>query len=290
MAKDKYSAVWVSHTSMSDFLKCPRSYYLKNVYKDARTRHKIQIMSPALALGQSVHEVLESLSLISTDKRFNESLQAKYSRAWSKVAGKLGGFTSDAQEAKYKDRGTAMLERVMRHPGPLTKLAVKIKQDLPHFWLSEEDNIILCGKIDWLEYLPESDSVHIIDFKTSKNQEEESSLQLLIYHLLVHYCQHRAVTGASYWYLEMSDELKDKELPDLQAAFDQVLQIAKKISLARKLNVMKCPNGADGCRYCLPMERVLKGEGELVKSDDRYDIYVLPWGEKESEFPESEIL
>jgi hypothetical protein len=41
--------------------------------------------------------------------------------------------------------------------------------------------------------------------------------------------------------------------------------------------------------HCQPFERILKGEGELVKSDDRYDIYVLPW-KKESEFPESEIL
>lgn len=289
MPKDKFSAVWVSHTSINDFLKCPRAYYLKNVYKDPRSRHKMQIMSPPLALGQAVHEVLESLSVLSTDQRFVEPLMAKYNKAWQKVSGKWGGFSSDEQEAKYKDRGAAMIERVMRHPGPLSRLAVKIKQDLPHFWLSEDDNIILCGKIDWLEYLPDTDSVHIIDFKTSKNQEESDSLQLPIYHLLVHYCQHRAVSKASYWYLEMSDELKEKQLPDLQDAFDQILQTAKKISLARKLNVMKCTKGEEGCMHCQPMEKILRGEGELVKSDERYDVYVLPW-KKEPDFPESEIL
>jgi ATP-dependent helicase/DNAse subunit B len=60
-----------------------------------------------------------------------------------------------------------------------------MKEDLPHYWLSEDDGIILCGKIDWLQYLPDTDSVHIVDFKTSKNKEKANSLQLPIYLLLV---------------------------------------------------------------------------------------------------------
>src|ERR1035437_4279352 len=34
MAQDKFNAVWVSHSSIGDFLKCPRLYYLHNVYKN----------------------------------------------------------------------------------------------------------------------------------------------------------------------------------------------------------------------------------------------------------------
>lgn len=289
MPKDKYSAVWVSHSSMSDFLKCPRSYYLKNVYKDAQTRHKLQIVSPALSLGSAVHEVLESLSVLPTDQRFQEPLLVKYERAWSKITGKLGGFSSDEQEAQYKARGEMMLKRAERVKGPLSRLAVKIKMELPHFWLSEEDNIILCGKIDWLEYLPDTDSVNILDFKTSKKEEDGNSLQLPIYRLLVHNCQQRPVMKANYWYLDFSDALTERELPDLISASDQVLQIAKKVSLSRKLNVMKCPEGVDGCMHCQPFERILRGEGELVKSDNRTDAYMLSW-QKESDFPESEIL
>lgn len=289
MANDKFSAVWVSHSSISDFLKCPRSYYLKNVYKDPTTHHKMQIMAPPLALGQAVHEVLESLSVLPTDRRFVEPLMAKYERAWTKVSGKHGGFSSLEAEQRYKARGELMVKRAEKVKGPLSRLAVKIKQDLPHFWLSEEDNIILCGKIDWLEYLPETDSVQIIDFKTGKYQEDSESLQLPIYHLLVHYCQHRSVSGAFYWYLEHSDECEEKRLPEIQEAFDQVLAIAKKISLARKLNVMKCPSGAEGCRYCQPFEKVLKGEAELVNTTDRNDIYMLSRDSGDA-FPESEIL
>lgn len=287
--RDKFSAVWVSHSSLSDFLKCPRAYYLKNIYKDPRSRSKIQIMTPPLALGQAVHEVLESLSVLPTDKRFIEPLLSKYGKAWEKVSGKRGGFSSTEQEERYRSRGEAMLKRAERVKGPLSKLAVKIKQDLPFFWLSEDDNIILCGKIDWLEYFPETDSVQIVDFKTSKVREDSNSLQLPIYHLLVHYCQHRAVTKASYWYLELADELEEKPLPDLEEAFDSVLQLAKKVSLARKLNVMKCPEGTQGCKYCQPFERILNGEGELVYNNGRNDVYLLPWQKSEPEM-ESEVL
>ena len=232
---DKFTATWVSHSSISDFLECPRAYYLKNVYKDPDTHHKIQLMSPPLALGSVVHQVLESLSVLPTKERLKTSLVQQFETAWEQVSGKRGGFFSESTEAAYKNRGIKMMQRVMKHPGPISRLAVKIKQDLPWYWLSEADEIILSGKIDWLEYLPEEDSVHIIDFKTSKSAERADSLQLPIYHLLVHHCQHRQVARASYWYLESNDQLTDKPLPDLAAAEQQVLKIAKKIKTARKL-------------------------------------------------------
>jgi len=191
---DKFAATWVSHSSLSDFLKCPRAYFLKNVYKDPQTNHKIQIISPALALGSAVHEVIEELSTIPTETRFKKSLIERLNSVWLKFSGEKGGFTDPEQEQRYHQRAEQMLRRVMEHPGPLTNRAVKIKEDLPQYWLSEPDNIILCGKIDWLEYLPDTDSVHIIDFKTSKSEEHESSLQLPIYNLLVHNTQQRKVS------------------------------------------------------------------------------------------------
>lgn len=276
MAKDKFSAVWVSHSSISSFLECPRSYFLKNVYKDPKTGHKIKLMSPPLALGQAVHEVVESLSEIKTTERFAEPLLEKFERAWKKVSGKNGGFFDKEVEYKYKTRGEEMIRRVIKNPGPVAELAVKINMDLPYYWLSEDDNIILCGKIDWLKYLPETDSVEIVDFKTSRNEEGDDSLQLPIYNLLVHNCQKRKVEGAWYWYLEKNDELTPKKLPDLKEAEEKILKVARQMKLARKLEIFKCPEGSSGCRACRPYEMVLKGEAELVGSDEyRADVYIL---------------
>ncbi len=275
MPADKFTAVWISHTSIGDFLRCPRAYFLKHMYKDPKTNHKIKLMGPALSLGQSVHEVLESLSVLPSATRFREPLMDQFDRAWKKVSGKKGGFLNEEIEFAYKKRGQEMLKRVWNNPGPIAGLAVKIQKDLPYYWLSEEDNIILCGKIDWLEYLADSDSVHIIDFKTGKNEEEGDSLQLPIYHLLVHNCQHRKVSKASYWYLEKSDTLTEKVLPSLEEAHTKVLEIGRQMKLARQLKRFKCPK--DGCSTCGPMEAVIAGAGEYVGTDEyNYDVYILP--------------
>ncbi len=275
MPPDKYSAVWVSHTSISDFLRCPRAYFLKNIYRDPKNNHKIKLMSPSLALGQAVHEVVESLSVLPKEKRFSEPLLEKFDQIWKRIEGKKGGFHDGDNEYHYKQRGQEMLRRIMNHPGPLTGLSVKIQMDLPYFWLSEEENIILCGKIDWLEYLPETDSVHIIDFKTGKSDEEAESLQLPIYHLLVHHCQKRPVSKASYWYLDRNDDLTEKKLPALDEAEKSIMDVALKIKLARQLGRFKCPQG-DGCPACRPFEAILKGEAELVGEDNfHYDVYIL---------------
>ena len=275
MPKDKFSAVWISHTSINDFLQCPRSYFLKNIYKDRTSGNKIQIVTPSLVLGSAVHEVLESLSTVPTNTRFDDSLVLKLDRLWENFSGKMGGFKDLDEEHQYKERGKAMLRRVMDHPGPLSNLAVKIKESLPYFWLSDDENIILCGKIDWLEYLKDEDSIHIIDFKTGKKEETELSLQLPIYHLLVAKCQKRPVAKASYWYLDFSDLPKEKALPDILAAEASLLEIGRKIKLARKLDKFDCPNGNGGCLYCRQLEAVVRGEGEKVGEMGHRDSYVL---------------
>ena len=288
---DKYTAVWVSHTSISDYLKCPRSYFLKNIYKDRNTGHKIQIMSPALALGQAVHEVLENLSSISTRERFLESPIQKLDTVWEKIRGKKGGFVSAEEEFRYKDRVKQMINKIVEHPGPLSSLAVKIKEDLPHYWLSEAENIILCGKIDWLEYLQESETVHIIDFKTSKKEEDPNSLQLPIYLLLASNCQKRPVSKASYWYLEYDDNPIEKSLPSIEEANLQITKISRQIKIARQLDKLDCPHGKDGCMFCIPHERILRGEGELVgTSNTRQDIYILPKANSIDDAEDSIIL
>lgn len=274
---DKYKAVWVSHSSISDFLKCPRAYFLRNVYKDPRTGHKIAIVTPPLALGSAVHTVLESLSELPVKERLNTSLVKKFDIVWDKVKGKMGGFRDQKQENEYKDRGVVMLKNVEKNPGPISRKAIKIKSEiigLPSYILSEEDNIILCGKIDWLEYLEESDSIHIIDFKTGKRDESDDSLQLPIYLLLVRNTQKRNVEKASYWYIDRSINLAPKKLPDEKEAFEKVYNVARRIKLARQLEHFVCPK--KGCMHCVPYERLLKGEGEKVGvSDTRQDIYIL---------------
>ncbi len=286
---DKFSAVWLSHSSISNFKNCPRAYYLSSIYRDPRSGHKIALITPSMALGSAVHEVLESLSVIPTDKRFEVSLVERFQQAWKKVSGQMGGFSDTQTEESYKRRGEDMLRRVMAHRGPLAQKAVKIKMDLPQYWLSEDDGLMLCGKLDWLEYLESEDSVHIIDFKTGVGEEAVDSLQLPIYYLLAHNCQTREVKKASYWYIGRDDFPIEKKLPDLDKSKDLVMKIGKKMKLARQLERFKCPEGEDGCKHCLPLERIIRGESTYVGEGDYHtDLYAN--FESASSHPISEIL
>ncbi len=278
--KDKYSAVWVSHSSMGDFLRCPRLYYLHNIYKDPKTGRKMGIVNPALSLGSAVHEVVEGLARFKTEERFDHDLLEEFESVWQKFSGKKGGFKSEEEEKEVKARGRAMIERVIRTPGPLIEKTVKLKEGhngmLPNFFLSEEDNIILCGKIDWLQYEGVTDSIKVLDFKTGVHDEKEGSLQLPIYLLLLNELQKRKVTGASYWYLDRDDEPKDVVLPQLDEARTKVLTVARHVKEAREKKDFKCPEGEKGCFGCRPFEKILKGEAEYIGVGEyKQDLYIL---------------
>ena len=138
---------------------------------------------------------------------------------------------------------------------------------LPNFFLSEEENIILCGKIDWLEFVPTDDSVRVLDFKTGKRDEDGESLQLPIYLLLLNELQKRKVSGASYWYLDREDEPKSVELPSLDVAREKVLAVARAVKAAREKGEFACPRviaGGSPCFACAPYEAILRGEARYL--------------------------
>lgn len=268
MAPDKYKAVWVSHSSIGDFLKCPRAYYLHNVYKDPKTGRKINLVSPALSLGLAVHGALESLKHLSVEERMKLDLFNEFEKEWSKVSGKIGGFKKEAEEAEMKERGKAMIGRVVKMPGPIARKTIKLKESHnhmpPNFFLSEAENIILCGLIDWLEYVEEDGSVRILDFKTGKHDEDEESLQLPIYLLLVNALQKRKVSGAAYWYLNREDRPTEMKLPSLDESKEKVLAIAMRIKEAREKKVFICSRGEKGCFACKPYEAIVSGKAEYL--------------------------
>lgn len=275
MLRDKYSAVWVSYSSIRDYLKCPRAYFLKNMYRDPKTNRKITLMQPPLALGQIVHEVVESLSTQAVEERFVRPLDKVFEERWARVHGEAGGFTSAEEEERFKSRGHEMIARVSKNPGPLAEKAIKIRQDLPNFWLSDKDNIIVCGKIDWLRYNEKNDSVEIIDFKTGKFDEDPDSLQLPIYLLLAKNCQTKPVTGAAYWYLERDDAPVEAALPEEKEAYEKVADVARRVELARKLERFVCPR-KDGCGACRPFEAIVKGDAKYVGVNEfNTDVYIL---------------
>lgn len=268
--------LWVSHSSMRDFLNCPRAYFLRNIYKDPTTGKKINIVNPALALGNAVHDTLDKISELPASERFSNSLLEVFEEEWKKTEGESGGFADIIEEQTYKKRGLQMIQRVMNHPGPLLSKAIKLRspdQLPPRYAISVEDNILLCGKVDWLEYFPEDDSVHIIDFKTGKHEEDAESLQLPIYALLVKNCQKRDIKKISYWYLERSNEPDEMDLPDFDEAHERVMHVARQVKQFRLERKFSCPR--KGCFACRPLEKVVNGEAKYIRTSGYQDIYII---------------
>lgn len=274
MKLDKFSALWISHSKLNDFANCPRLFYLRNIYKDPITGHKITRIEPALTLGQTIHDVIDQISTLPKEQRLKTPLVELFKKRWSESSGKVGGFRDKGEEDTYFARGLSMITTLQENPGVLLSPAIKIKEELPFYWLSEDENIILCGKVDWLEYLSETDSVHIVDFKTGKYDEGEDSLQLPIYLMLVRNTQKRNVSKASYWYLDRENTPREVPLPDTESAFEKILTAARRIKLAKQLDHFTCKD--NGCRYCAPLEAIKSGKGEKVGvSQYKQDLYVL---------------
>ncbi len=278
--KYPFGVVWLSHSSITDFEKCPRLYFLHNVYKEVPSAKKIQVVNRYLTLGMVVHDTLERIRYLPQSVRFAVSLMDIFEEVWSQNLGKKGGFLSNDQEKEFKDRGIAMVKRVQEYPGPIANLSTIIKKKhemVASMWLSKEDDLVLCGNVDWVEVLPNG-SLHIIDFKTGKSEEDADSLQLQIYLLLAKSGNKRAVTKLSYWYLNKDDAPKEITLPDLEGVMEILIEKGKRIKAARQQlgrELMKCPS--NGCRYCLEYEKVLRGEAEQVGYDEKRDriLYLI---------------
>ncbi len=276
MSQDKYSALWISHSSISSYLNCPRSYFLKHLYKDPQTRNRISIVSPSLTLGQIVHETLESVSNKKVEERFITPLVEIYDSLWDKIKGKKGGFQNSEEELEFKTRGGEIIRRVMNNLGPLINPAIKIKSIdflVPNYLFSESENIILCGSIDWAEYIPNDNSIHIIDFKTGKYEEDEESLQLPIYLLLAQNLQKRIISKMSYWYIEREDKPRESVLPNVKKTEARLLDIGMQMKSAKNSNSLICKKG--GCGFCIPFENILKKNAQYVGSNDYQDLYFI---------------
>ncbi len=289
---NKFTAIWLSHSSVSDFLKCPRLYYLHNLWKNESGK-KVNIVSPYMSLGSAVHQVLEPLANLKTEDRFNKNLLERFNEIWVKYAGKNGGFETIEQEEDFKKRGEKMLQNVLDNKtskNPICQKTVKFYSGdfIPNIYLSEKENIILCGLVDWVEYLPETDSLKVIDFKTGKNEENEDSYQLPIYKILVENLQNkRKVTAAAYWYLDRDKCPKDIEIfdEDIEEIKKKILEVGIEIKKRKPTLDFECKykeEGMENCKYCNDFELIFNSENipnqnvvYLGEGEYKQDLYFI---------------
>lgn len=265
------NAVFISPSSLGDFNKCPQLYYYRYVYRSLRGL-KIQLINPSLALGSAVHDTLEIYLKFPPTERTKDLLDQKFAFAWANLTGEKGGFVAADEEEQYKQRAISMLSRFWTNQhfreAEMAKMPSFPKADLGN-------DLILTGKLDWIE--KEGEAYHLIDFKTGK-EEREDSQQLPIYQVLIGEIFKGAPVKASYWYLDISDEFTDYNLPDPKETLIMLKQKGEILKMARATNSFRCKTGLESCWACRDMKAIAEGKGKLVSMDPvgrKQEVYIL---------------
>lgn len=274
IAKQKYEyikdALWISYTGLRDFLKCPRSYYLKNRYRDPKTGYRLQIASPYMTLGSLVHDAIKWY--LQTGRTADkDAVIKKYRNHWLKYRGKRGGFKTLEEEAEFGKRGLNMLGFFLENAANLEPNAPLY--DFLRYKLDEK--IVLNGKPDFLGILPDG-SLHVMDFKTG-TRDEQDPIQLHTYAILAQAHLQKEVSQISYWYLDKKEPPKEAVLDPLEEKLLWLKEKALQIAKAIKEDKWECKEEDGLCSECQSYQDIIEGKGEFQFSDNEFkkDIYFL---------------
>lgn len=263
-------AVFLSYTSLNDFAKCPHAYYLKNVYRDPRHGYKLQLASPYLTLGATVHDTIKWY-LESFERPTKEQTIKQFRNLWQKYRGKRGGFVSLEDEANFGRRGLSMLDNFLQNVGSLGKSAPPVS--FPKHIVV--DNIVLTGNMDYVEELPDG-TLHIIDFKTGSKDEDDPQ-QLYLYAILAEDYYDKKVSKISFWYLDRDDKPKVATLDPLEKTLSWLVNKGLEIKQALTVNDWQCSHPTSPCRDCVDYQAIIAGKGEFLFTDYTYkkEVYFL---------------
>ncbi|MBU0999966.1 PD-(D/E)XK nuclease family protein [Patescibacteria group bacterium] len=274
IAKQKYrfvkDALWVSYTGLKDFTNCPRSYYLKNRYRDPKSGYRLQIAASAMTLGSLVHDAIKWYLQTGRTASFDEVIKL-YRNRWLKYQGKRGGFATRKEEGDFGKRGLDMLDNFYKNKGILEKNIPAY--DFLRYWL--DDKAVLTGKADFIGELQDG-SLHVLDFKTGTKDQDDLT-QLYIYGILAESNFEKPVSRISYWYLDRDSAVKEAVLDSLEGKLEWIKGKVKVIEEALLKNEWVCIKGENQCSECKKYQAVIDGKGQFQFSDEAYkkDIYFL---------------
>lgn len=272
--------LWISPSAISDFKNCPRLYFFRNIYRNPKTGYRVNIISPQLTLGGIIHETLEKFTFLEDIADRETRLKQLFQDTWLQKSGKKGGFSSEEEETDFKKRGLDMLNRFLKNSHFQDTIPVKLYKSpdyLPKAPLDQlNQEIVLCGKVDWIEELHDG-KLHIIDFKTGEKEERADSIQLPFYAYLVWRLKSKPVGKISYWYLNREDVPKEFPLPDMKETEQKISQYAYLIKKSISINSFNCRSSKGTCFWCEQFKPIEKGEAELIDIDhQRYrELYVV---------------
>jgi RecB family exonuclease len=195
-------------------------------------------------MGDHVHNALKLFYRLPQEKRTKRALIWLLDEHWKKKSGRSAGFWNEQQEAEYKERAHLMLS------------AYADREDVTIEPLWASDKLIKTGVNETLEFMGKidrvdetADGLHIIDYKTSK-EEREDEWQLPMYAVMAKQFFGKPVAQLSYVFLETGTWLSVPANPMREAmTVSRVQQLIDSMPRSMKREDWLCPDGQD-CTHC----------------------------------------
>jgi len=288
----KYDKIY-SPSKLNSFEKCPKSYqfnYLDPIY--SKMKGELNKMPENIfsffTLGHAVHNAITLFFHAQEDERTWENLKNTLKGTWTSEAqrnkkmplGKWGGFKSIEEEREAYNQALLMLKNFFSMQIKDSKIVYlptsdirNSIQDYQNLITPINENFDISGKFDLITE-NEDGILHIIDFKTGKN-EDSDSFQLKFYKVLAEEKFGKPANKASFFFLRSGSQ-KEFELDD-QDTEDLKSEIIKKIDLINQTEEFK-PKPSNFCKFCIfktfcpEKEKVKEFTKEIKKEDCADDL------------------
>lgn len=219
------------------FAQCPALY--KFVYIDFLAQ-EYKKPKPYLTMGAHVHNALHDFfGKLKASERTWENLEKLLRIRWRE---NREGFLNKEDEKKWGLKALQML-KLFFFKNDVKKAPVMLED---YYDLDLSENLKVLGRIDRVDQ--EDAGLHVIDYKTGKIDEEESSdLQLNIYAMIIAGSTKLNVKKASYLYLQ-NNTLKTINIldPEYQKTIATVNEQVEKIQQEKEF----LPKINKNCKSC----------------------------------------
>ena len=163
----------ISHSKISEFLKCPRKFHLHR-----RLRIPPAFTPSALIFGGAIHEALSVFhqARLEGRKLGEESLMEAYDERWAEEDNEIH-FSKDQDAEALREKAEGMIAAYLEDPS-LAGLPLAVEESINT--CLRDDLPPLLGRIDLLER-SEDGGLVLTDFKTASSRRSKDPSQLVLY-------------------------------------------------------------------------------------------------------------
>lgn len=211
---EKYT---MSVTHLSNYLRCPLSFYFDNLIRVPRAK------APSMTFGSAVHYALEKLFLLmleDPDKQFPDMQRFLRDFEWY-MRRNQDSFTDKEFELRL-EYGRRILPDYYRKYADSWNKVVVVERNMRHL---EVRGIPINGKIDKLEF--DGKEVTLVDYKTGDWNNAKKKFDPPVEHLTEEEHTHETRYGGDYWrqavfYKILMDNDRTRDWKMKEAVFDFV--------------------------------------------------------------------